>query len=138
MTDIQRELAASFQDGRDAIQTALQDADTNAAKRLDATINALNTRLASSQASVLIAAEKARDSLQAAELEVLKSASGLVTLCAEMKDISQSLVMAANMREENNETLNKKLQKISGQQFQIKILLSLISLLLLFHVQAAI
>ena len=66
---------------------------------------------------VLIAAEKARDSLQAAELEVLKSASGIVTLCAEMKNISQSLVMAANMREENHEALNKKLQKISGQQF---------------------
>jgi len=137
MTDIQREFAATFQEGRDAIQTAMRDADANAARRLDATINALNSRLSSTQASVLIAAEKARESLQSAELEVLKSASALDELCAAMRDISQSLAMSAEKREEYNEALHQKAHKISGQQFQIKILLSLVALLLLLHALVA-
>ena len=137
MTDIQREFAATFQEGRDAIQTAMRDADANAARRLDATINALNSRLSSTQASVLIAAEKARESLQSAELDVLKSASALDELCAAMRDISQSLAMSAEKREEYNEALHQKAHKISGQQFQIKILLSLVALLLLLHALVA-
>ena len=137
LTDIQHQFSTTFQEGRDAIQTAMQEADANAARRLDATINALNSRLSSTQASVLIAAEKARESLQSAELKVLKSASALDELCAAMRDISQSLAMSAEKREEYNEALHQKAHKISGQQFQIKILLSLVALLLLLHALVA-
>ena len=130
MTDIQREFAATFQEGRDAIQTAMRDADTTAARRLDAIINALNSRLSATQASVLIAAEKARESLQSAEGSVINSAKNLEVLCRELKDISKRLTSSVEAKDKSILVLSKEILFVTRLQKQLRFLIVLNVLLL--------
>ena len=134
MTDIQRELAATFQDGRDLIQAALLEADTNAARRLDATINALNNRLLGAQASVLTAAEKARDSLKSAESSVIKSTSHLDYFFKKTITICDRLALAVELNEKKNFILSEELKKIARWQIQLKILCALNLFILMGYV----
>ncbi len=131
MTDIQREFAATFQEGRDTIQTAMRDADANAARRLDATINALNSRLSATQASVLIAAEKAGESLQSAEGSVVQSAKNLEVLCRDLKDISRRLASSLETKDKSILVLGKEILLVTRLQKQSRLLLTLNGLLLL-------
>jgi hypothetical protein len=131
MTDIQREFAATFQEGRDAIQTAMRDADTTAARRLDAIINALNSRLSATQASVLIAAEKARESLGSAEGSVIESAKNLEVLCRDLKDISKRLASSVEAKDKSILVLSKEILLVTRLQKQSRLLLTLNALLLL-------
>jgi len=131
MTDIQREFAATFQEGRDAIQTAMRDADANAARRLDATINALNSRLSATQASVLIAAEKARGSLQSAEVSVIDSAKNLEVLCRDLKDVSRRLASSLETKDKSILNLSKEIFLGTKLHKQSRMLLTLNALLLL-------
>jgi len=131
MTDIQREFAATFQEGRDAIQTAMRDADANAARRLDATINALNSRLSATQASVLIAAEKARGSLQSAEVSVIESAKNLEVLCRDLKDISKRLALSVEAKDKSILNLSKEILLGTKLHKQARLLLTLNALMLL-------
>jgi hypothetical protein len=131
MTDIQREFAATFQEGRDAIQTAMRDADTTAARRLDAIINALNSRLSATQASVLIAAEKARESLGSAEGSVIESAKNLEILCRDLKDISKRLASSVEAKDKSILVLSKEILLVTRLQKQSRLLLTLNALLLL-------
>jgi hypothetical protein len=131
MTDIQREFAATFQEGRDAIQTAMRDADTTAARRLDAIINALNSRLSATQASVLIAAEKARESLKSAEGSVIDSAKNLEVLCTDLKDISKRLASSAEAKNKSILVLSKEILFVTRLQKQSRLLLVLNLLLML-------
>ena len=131
MTDIQREFAATFHEGRDAIQTAMRDADANAARRLDATINALNSRLSATQASVLIAAEKARESLRAAEGSVIDSAKNLEALCRGLKDISKRLASSVEAKDKSILVLSKEIVLVTRLQKQSRLLLTFNALLLL-------
>ena len=135
MTAIQREFAATFQEGRDAIQTAMRDADTTAARRLDAIINALNSRLSATQASVLIAAEKARESLQSAEGSVIDSAKNLEVLCRDLKDISKRLASSLEAKDKSILVLSKEILLVTRLQKQSRLLLVL-SLLLMLGVGA--
>ena len=130
MTDIQREFAATFQEGRDAIQTAMRDADTTVARRLDAIINALNSRLSATQASVLIAAEKARESLGSAEGSVIESAKNLEVLCRDLKDISKRLASSAEAKDKSILVLSKEILLVTRLQKQSKFLIVLNVLLL--------
>jgi len=131
MTDIQREFAATFQEGRDAIQTAMRDADANAARRLDATINALNSRLSATQASVLIAAEKARESLQSAEGSVVQSAKNLEVLCRDLKDVSRRLASSLETKDKSILNLSKEILLGTKLHKQSRILLALNVLMML-------
>ena len=131
MTDIQREFAATFQEGRDAIQTAMRDADTTAARRLDAIINALNSRLSATQASVLIAAEKARESLQSAEGSVIDSAKNLEVLCIDLKDISKRLALSVEAKDKSILNLSKEILLGTKLHKQARLLLTLNALMLL-------
>ena len=131
MTDIQREFAATFQEGRDAIQTTMRDADTTAARRLDAIINALNSRLSATQASVLIAAEKARESLGSAEGSVINSAKNLEVLCRDLKDISKRLASSVEAKDKSILVLSKEILLVTRLQKQSRMLLLLNALLLL-------
>ena len=131
MTDIQREFAATFQEGRDAIQTAMRDADTTAARRLDAIINALNSRLSATQASVLIAAEKARESLQSAEVSIIDSAKSLEILCRDLKDVSRRLASSAEAKDKSILNLSKEILLGTKLHKQTRLLLTLNALLLL-------
>ena len=130
MTDIQREFAATFQEGRDAIQTAMRDADTTAARRLDAIINALNSRLSSAQASVLIAAEKARESLGSAEGSVIESAKNLEIFCRDLKDISKRLASSVEAKDKSILVLSKEILLVTRLQKQSRFLIVLNMLLL--------
>ena len=131
MTDIQREFAATFQEGRDAIQTAMRDADANSARRLDATINALNSRLSATQASVLIAAEKAKESLQSAEVSVIESAKNLEVLCGDLKDISKRLALSVEAKDKSILNLSKEILLGAKLHKQARLLLTLNALMLL-------
>ena len=131
MTDIQREFAATFQEGRDAIQTAMRDADTTAARRLDAVINALNSRLSATQASVLIAAEKARESLGSAEGSVIDSAKNLEALCRELKDVSRRLASSVEAKDKSILVLSKEIVLVTRLQKQSRMLLTLNFLMML-------
>jgi hypothetical protein len=131
MTDIQREFAATLQEGRDVIQTAMRDADTTAARRLDAIINALNSRLSATQASVLIAAEKARESLKSAEGSVIDSAKNLEVLCRDLKDISKRLAASVEAKDKSILVLSKEILLVTRLHKQSRLLLTLNALLLL-------
>ena len=131
LTNIQREFAATFQEGRDAIQMAMRDADANAARRLDATINALNSRLSATQASVLIAAEKARDSLQAAEDGVLQCGTDLAKLCKDVRVISERLAVSSELKDKKINVLREEIQRVAQLQVHSKILLLLNILIIL-------
>ena len=131
MTAIQREFAATFQEGRDAIQTAMRDADTTAARRLDAIINALNSRLSATQASVLIAAEKARESLGSAEGSVIDSAKNLEVLCRDLKDISKRLALSVEAKDKSILALSKEILFLTRLQKQSRLLIVLNVLLLM-------
>ena len=131
MTGIQREFAATFQEGRDAIQTAMRDADANAARRLDATINALNSRLSATQASVLIAAEKARESLRSAEASVIESARNLEALCRDLKDVSRRLASSLETKDKSILNLSKEILLGTKLYKQSRLLLTFNALLLM-------
>jgi len=131
MTDIQREFAATFQEGRDAIQTAMRDADANAARRLDATINALNSRLSATQASVLIAAEKARESLRSAEASVIESARNLEALCRDLRDVSRRLASSLETKDKSILNLSKEILLGTKLYKQSRLLLTFNALLLM-------
>lgn len=125
MTEIQREFSATFQEGRNAIQRAMREADANAARRLDATINALNSRLSSTQASVLIAAEKARNSLQAAEDGVVRCATDLAKLCNDVRVISERLAISSELQDKKITVLREEIRRIAQLQVHSKLLLLL-------------
>jgi chromosome segregation ATPase len=133
LMEVQRELAAALSKGRDAIQTTLIEADLNAAKRLDATVNALNNRLSATNAAVLIAAEKAKANLENSELSVKAASSSLVSLCDEIRAVAEGLQRVAEAVAANNSVIQNSMSNILRQQKLFKFLVAINLVLILAH-----
>jgi hypothetical protein len=133
LMEVQRELAAALSKGRDAIQTTLIEADINAAKRLDATVNALNNRLSATNAAVLIAAEKAKANLEHSELSVKAASSSLVSLCDEIKAVAVGLQRVAEAVAANNSVIQNSMSNILRQQKIFKYLVAINLALIIAH-----
>ena len=133
LMEVQRELAAALSKGRDAIQNTLIEADINAAKRLDATVNALNNRLSATNAAVLIAAEKAKANLENSELSVKAASSSLISLCDEMKAVAEGLQRVAEAVAANNSVIEISMSNILHQQKIFKYLVAINLILILAH-----
>jgi hypothetical protein len=133
LMEVQRELAAALSKGRDAIQTTLIEADINAAKRLDATVNALNNRLSATNAAVLIAAEKAKANLENSELSVKAASNSLVSLCDEIKAVATGLQRVAEAVAANNSAIQNSMSNILRQQKIFKYLVAINLALIIAH-----